>query len=472
MATLKEWMATINDDYLIKLSNKGVFNRSKRELPDAGVNAVLEDDALHATFGDGTTVSITGEPTNYVCSCPSRTICKHVVMALMTVYDPTAAGDGAETEAPPPPVAKPQKPVKAKAPKVDAEIIPHVIELMEEIYRIGLFRLPSEYSERCAQFATLCHGAGFAVLERLFDTAAKEFELYEKKSSSFSELSLVGCLARIYQFCRGGDYAETAGRFKRQYSELSKLPLLGLGAYPWYAKSGYLGITAVFYSPEHRQTFTFTNARPQAAANRNALDELKQVPWNVPANFTNLSKSDLVLFYPKISEDNRLSSSESTSGSLVQLQAKLEDVNPMENFMDLKPLFDCKRGVNSLYVVLKVHSLGDGAFNEVDQTYRAVITDANGVSLPIVIAYSEINETAISNFEYMMMNDVVPDAVTANVSLSEENFSIEVFPIAVWMDGKTRNIGYETLYAVEEEPDKEKKDGRIKKEKGYARFFT
>ena len=83
MPSLKEQISIIDESYLIGISNRGIVNRAQKDLAGSEVNLSLNNTMLEAAFADGTVVKITGMPGQFECSCPSRTICKHVVMALI-----------------------------------------------------------------------------------------------------------------------------------------------------------------------------------------------------------------------------------------------------------------------------------------------------------------------------------------------------------------------------------------------------
>ena len=291
MPSLKHQLAAIDESYLIGLANKGLVNRANKEIDGTDIELTLDDMALEAKFQDGTIVTITDSPGNYECSCPSRNICKHVLMvltkasqqaphqaeslpsfdfllehtreslikefgkkvygtALERVLDGSAASieegarltisivDDAVSVTFLPGAGLGEAICTCKAPgcahrleaffhfvqsktgellfepivaevDIDMSIIPQAKALVEDIYRTGLFRLPGEYSGRCSQFATLSHGAGFASLERLFETAARQLALYEAKNADFDMGSLTGCLGAIHRICvaiaAGGD---------------------------------------------------------------------------------------------------------------------------------------------------------------------------------------------------------------------------------------------------------------------------
>jgi len=554
MSSLKDQIKVIDDTYLMGVANKGLVNRAKKGLESAEVTFTLTDSALEATFNDGISVKISGTLTNFECSCPSRTICKHVLMAFISAAQ---NNENKQDEAVEPPdftyllsytqdtlVKEFGKKIynnilyklmggetsdideasilnvtiqggitvrflpssnmsdsicTCKAKKchhrleailqyirfktgelpfeliaadsvVNTEIIPHVLTFIEDIYRIGLFRLPPEYSEKCTQFSTLCHGAGFVILERLFEACAEELFLHEQKNFSFNINKLMRNLALIHQTCyaiqNGKDAAALAGNFRRQYMELPEINIFGLGAYPWYASSGFCGVTAVFYCPVMKKTFTFSSSLPTESENE-GLASIKKFwqmksAWNLHISLDQLAKAELKLRSAKSSDNGRLSSSDSVIGTLVQAQTNIEELQDfvLEDFTRIKALFgsdlDSQR---MIYAVIKPHGMDEGGFNHITQEYRIRLNDHLGNGLHLTIPYSQTTETTLLNFEHLAKRKTKLDAITVSITISEDKYETSIFPIAYWKSGELKNFGKDRLV-------------KDKKSSDFARFFN
>ena len=94
MSSLIEQLRIIDDTYLTGISNMGIVNMAQKDLDASGIRVALSDGMLEASFADGTSVVITGTLSNFKCSCPSRTICKHVVMSLLSASQQVGAQSG------------------------------------------------------------------------------------------------------------------------------------------------------------------------------------------------------------------------------------------------------------------------------------------------------------------------------------------------------------------------------------------
>lgn len=94
MSGLLTVIAAADEEYLVALANKGLYKRAQRELEEAAITAVADGECVTATFADGTVVKMDGSIQNYTCSCPSRSICKHLLMAVLAAK--SIGGDAAE----------------------------------------------------------------------------------------------------------------------------------------------------------------------------------------------------------------------------------------------------------------------------------------------------------------------------------------------------------------------------------------
>lgn len=81
-----QMISNIDEEYLIGLSNKGLYNRAVKDLGDgSGVDVQVEEVFLRLTLPDGNSCELTADIKKYKCSCPSRSICKHVLMGFIYI---------------------------------------------------------------------------------------------------------------------------------------------------------------------------------------------------------------------------------------------------------------------------------------------------------------------------------------------------------------------------------------------------
>lgn len=104
MVDWRQSLAGVDEDYLVGISNKGIVKRAYKDLEAAGSEAqaaaaALDWNAQELTVtAGGETVTIRFPLGESQCSCPSRSICRHVVMAILLARQAAGGKAGAENE--------------------------------------------------------------------------------------------------------------------------------------------------------------------------------------------------------------------------------------------------------------------------------------------------------------------------------------------------------------------------------------
>lgn len=95
MADWKKQLAEIDDEYLIGLTNRGIVKRAHKDKETAVVKILkLEEEA--ALQVDGETVILSLPLGDSKCSCPSRSICKHIILGILFLKEQTTCSDAGE----------------------------------------------------------------------------------------------------------------------------------------------------------------------------------------------------------------------------------------------------------------------------------------------------------------------------------------------------------------------------------------
>lgn len=82
----KKQLADIDDEYLIGLTNKGIVKRAYKDKASAVVKIIktAEEASLQV---DGETVILRLPLGESMCSCPSRSICKHIILGVLVLRE-------------------------------------------------------------------------------------------------------------------------------------------------------------------------------------------------------------------------------------------------------------------------------------------------------------------------------------------------------------------------------------------------
>lgn len=80
---LGKFISNLDTEYLIGVSNKGIVNRAVKDLEKLdSIQYEIQDSAIKFNFNDIECL-ITEDINRYKCNCPSRNICKHIVMCYL-----------------------------------------------------------------------------------------------------------------------------------------------------------------------------------------------------------------------------------------------------------------------------------------------------------------------------------------------------------------------------------------------------
>lgn len=92
MVNWKKQLAEIDDEYLIGLTNKGIVKRAYKDK-ETTVVKILKSEEEAALQVDGETVILCFPLGDSRCSCPSRSICKHIILGILYLKEQTLHTD-------------------------------------------------------------------------------------------------------------------------------------------------------------------------------------------------------------------------------------------------------------------------------------------------------------------------------------------------------------------------------------------
>lgn len=82
----KDFIISCDEVYLIDAANKGLYKRASKEI-DKGitVEVLFEEGKAVCKISDGTICELSDDLVKYKCSCPSRNICKHILICTLYI---------------------------------------------------------------------------------------------------------------------------------------------------------------------------------------------------------------------------------------------------------------------------------------------------------------------------------------------------------------------------------------------------
>ena len=99
MDNWKTLLADLDDDYLIGIANKGIVKRAYKDKEEGKYQVLSTGESAEVSVG-GERVSIRFPLGESRCSCPSRTVCRHVVLGILALREYVEAEAGKTAEDP------------------------------------------------------------------------------------------------------------------------------------------------------------------------------------------------------------------------------------------------------------------------------------------------------------------------------------------------------------------------------------
>lgn len=95
---IKPFLPFINEEFIVSISNKGIYKRSIKDLEKAreGILLSVKGEGIIEVKIEDVVVELNVNVQNSKCTCPSSSICKHIVMALLYLkefYDSNQEGE-------------------------------------------------------------------------------------------------------------------------------------------------------------------------------------------------------------------------------------------------------------------------------------------------------------------------------------------------------------------------------------------
>ena len=238
-----------------------------------------------------------------------------------------------------------------------------------------------------------------------------------------------------------------AGRARSQYDLKGDMKLIGIGSYPWKSGSGYEGITVLFFAPETKQFYTWSNSRTAGTTKFKAANSyLSDLIWSGGSVFR-LSRSGFTLRQPRVNSFGRLSVSTKSSVTDAE-QYNFESLDfgdrAFDNWTVLSGYADrlVSRGLTVVapqdrYAVLCPEKWGEKFFDEMQQKFCWQILDVQGMSIHLTLDWQSVNEDSIKFLEAVNPKKEKLKAVVVRLNTREAGISIE--PIAFLRDGEKEN---------------------------------
>ena len=331
------------------------------------------------------------------------------------------------------------------APRTNAEILTSAQAVMEEAVTVGLSHLSLGISARFTTLAVSAQGASLPRISLALRSLADEVRALAEREGQADEsrlfLSLARCWALAEAIRQGSDTTDPAliGVNRSQYVDVPEMELSGVGAYPWQTRSGYRGLTLLFWSNKTREFLSWSEARPAAQQFDPRQRFFADGPWDGAQSPRQVASSDILLHGARRTAAGRISGSSKTTvlvtGPLSRAQAEFGDrcftswaalsaralaVQPI-GLRDSNPL--------DRVAILQPALAGAKTFDNVKQTlFWDVYDDAENL-LQLSLPFEELSKDTVRALETLKPPSASHWKIVVNFSLGDRG--LIVMPVSI-----------------------------------------
>ena len=422
---LKEYT---EENFLIYLTNKGIYNRALKDFKNIKNIKIEEaEDKIKISF-DNIEIFFTEDIKETTCNCPSQKICKHIIIALLYIKELTKdfkieIPNEKNFEEIKDAKNKNTKKLKEKNKIIDYNILNISKSFIENIFAKGFYSCNEKDFDKAEQIATKLNINNMPELSKLFRSLSRSIEAMLNKKILFNKIFTMHTISKIYNTIRAIENAKKnkddktfkllTGEIKSEYIGENSGEFIGLGAYPLISSS-YLGLTSILYNLNSKKIYFFSNVVPTFYDNsKNSYDDIlynyrKKIHLENNISIEDISKHKIKLTNYKINNEERISDSKKTSAILNKridynfLKNIIKDCNLfISNYNDLKNIdfkynyFNNKNKVK--FFIVEFQKIENINFDKVNQILFFDIIN-NNQSLTLNIKYNLINS---KGFDYI-----------------------------------------------------------------------
>ena len=409
------------ENFLISLTNKGIYNRALKDFKNIENIKIEESENKIKISFDNIEIFFTEDIKETTCNCPSQKTCKHIIIALLYIKELTKdfkieIPNEKNFEEIKDAKNKNTKKLKEKNKIIDYNILNISKNFIENIFAKGFYACNEKDFDKAEQIATKLNINNMPELSKLFRSLSRNIEAMLNKKILFNKIFTMHTISKIYNTIRAIENAKKnkddktfkllTGEIKSEYIGKNSGEFIGLGAYPLISSS-YLGLTSILYNLNSKKIYFFSHVVPTFYDNsKNSYDDIlynyrKKNHWENNISIEEISKHKIKLTNYKINNEERISDSKKTSAILNKridynfLKNIIKDCNLfISNYDDLKNIdfkynyFNNKNKVK--FFIVEFQKIENINFDKVNQILFFDIIN-NNQSLTLNIKYNLIN---------------------------------------------------------------------------------
>ncbi|MBR5210187.1 MAG: SWIM zinc finger family protein [Paludibacteraceae bacterium] len=424
--TLAAQLSVANEDTLTALANKGLYKRALKDIEGLSAEYTEVDDTIQIAVG-GEQCVIRFPFEKSTCSCPSRTVCRHILGAILLLKKDVPEGLATpQVEAPQ--VSEPSKEsrdletVKESPKKKPLEVVAddaltpeeiseikncarHSLSLLGTLLARGLVRADSSVADALELAAVSAHAAKMADAERKLRSLSGRLSDCVNRRASFDAhaftRSLCSCVAMLADLEKNEVSYKKLGVFRDIYEPYpGMLELLPIG-HKEVLRGEYRGNVYYFLNLDENAAprfLIYSDLRPAFYSQDTRRRAVQTVIWNLNIPLKSMLYSNLVLKRAKLSGEKISGSSETevVMTSSAELNCPQLRKLVITDFRELAYLADNNR--EKLFLI-RIHRLDNYSFDKHTQILSMEISDREGRTVTAEVKYFAENKEFVEKIE-------------------------------------------------------------------------
>lgn len=454
---LKKDLINANETFLVSLANKGIYKRACKDIDGMMLISREEDNAVVVDIS-GETVTVKSPLNECSCSCISRTVCRHIVGAILLLKNSLTEEDFADicveeqeksepvpetVEETPTAEEETEKSLSADEIRKINECAVHCLEMLGDILKRGLVRIPETAPENMEISAVRCHAVRMADAERAMrDLSTRLSDCLARRASFSTEFftdKMCRTVSMLEKLCRQDITPDILGTFRQDY-KLYKgyLTLIPIGERT-VSGGDYEGEIYYFLNPDAQENpfLTVSDLRPTFyETKRHILNKI--TPWGMITTLDTMMRRKIILANAKISEGKISTSKETVVAMNSSLDLDCEEIRS-RIYCDFRQalieLYE-KNPQNETERLMFIHPQRcvSAGFDKHTQQYTLIIEDGAGFQAFMRVKYREETKALVELVEKigqkMLDNPEKDYTILASARIEKNEFVL--FPIEIY----------------------------------------
>ena len=404
--------AGYTEERLIAASNKGIYKRAVKELDACGdIQLTAGGTAVRVKLPDAEAV-MESDISRCSCSCPSKTVCRHIISAAVLISSVTPAESAvmqASEEKNESVSEKPtdSKKASAKEDSADKEYLAEVLDTALKMLIKGIMNCTEDDIEIMSRLS-LAAPTVHRDISRMCRSMSDDIRQMLDRTTGFAPLTAALRLGRLYNTAEVSmsDYGKPLLFTGNEYSPVGRVDLMCMGVYPHRSKSGFAGITAVMFEEYRKRYYTYNvtlseiYSKTENAASAESFTKMikSRSHWQTRTAVEMFMGRRLSLYGCKADKNGRISSSGETACSVGETICSLDipsDALAIPEMGEYDYFLPDRR---ERFAALKIKVIDDVHFDKGSQMlYYTLVTDK--ASYRCELEYSKLSQYVIRYIE-------------------------------------------------------------------------